>query len=211
MGRGGLRRGKPLTFEGFGLLTDELPRPVTSASLFGNDRPLELEIGSGTGTFLLKEAERRPEVNFLGIEYTKRYFRLAADRLRRHEADNARVVDAEAERFLLDFLAEETLSAVHVYFPDPWPKRRHHPRRFVQPDRVARLASRMRRGALLRIVSDHAEYFRHIEKVIESSLLVRVDFVPLCDPDSGELVGTNFEKKYLREGRPFYALAAERP
>ena len=89
MARGGSRRGRGVVLEGFGVTTEQLPRPVTSASLFGNDAPLELEVGSGNGTLLVTESKARPAVNFLGLEYTRRYWRLAADRLRRHRCDNA--------------------------------------------------------------------------------------------------------------------------
>jgi len=210
MGRGGLRKGRELAPGTFGLRLSELPRPMTGPALFGNDRPLELEIGSGTGTLLVKESLRRPEVNFVGVEYTKRYFRLAADRLRRQQRENARVVDAEAGELLGGYIDDESLHGIHIYFPDPWPKRRHHPRRFVQSDRIELLTRKMVPGARLRIVTDHAQYFSHIEQVIASSRLEPASFEPLTDGDEDVLVGTNFEHKYIEEGRPFYALAAIR-
>ena len=79
MGRGGLRKGRELVASGYGLKLTEVPRPMTSQSLFGNDRALELEIGSGTGTLLTRESECRPDVNFVGVEYTKRYFVMMID------------------------------------------------------------------------------------------------------------------------------------
>ena len=96
MARGGIRRGQAIAPEGFGLTPEALTRPMTSASLFGNDAPLELEVGSGNGTLLVTESKARAGVNFLGIEYTRRYWRYAADRLRRNDCENARVVLADA-------------------------------------------------------------------------------------------------------------------
>ena len=157
----------------------------------------------------MRESLRRPGVNFMGVEYTKRYWRLAGDRLRRLERANARIVHAEAAAFLQDCVDDESLSAVHIYFPDPWPKRRHHPRRFVQPGRVALLVRRMALGARLQIATDHAGYFAHIEKVVAGSSLVVVPFDPLASGAAG-FVGTNFEQKYLREGRPVLTIAAEK-
>ncbi len=206
-----MRKGRELVASGYGLRLDQLPRPISSQGLFGNERPLELEIGSGTGTLLTRESECRPDVNFIGVEYTKRYWRLAADRLRRQRRDNARVIDAEAGELLReDYLEDASLQAIHIYFPDPWPKRRHHPRRFVQRESVARIATKLAPGATLRIVTDHEGYYHHIEKVIAASGLSRTTFEPLSAARDDELVGTNFERKYLREGRAVYALAAKR-
>ena len=210
MARGGLRRGRAIDPEGFGLTPEELSRPVTSASVFGNDAPLELEVGSGKGSFLLTESLARPAVNFLGIEYTRRYWRCAGDRLRRSHRENARVVLAEATAFIRDYIDDDTLSGVHIYFPDPWPKTAHRHRRFVQAPHIELVAGKMRRGARVRIVTDHAKYFEQIEKVLRSSSLRVVDFDAPAAADSEEIVGTNFERKYRREGRAFHAMACER-
>lgn len=209
MGRGGAV-GRKLETGPFGLLRQETPRPATSASLFGNDRPLELEVGSGKGTFLVSESKLRPETNFLGIEYARRYWRHAADRLRRNECANARVVHAEAGGFIRDFLLDESLSQVHVYFPDPWPKTRHHKRRLVQPRLVGLLAAKMKPGARLQIATDHAGYFDRIREVIEASGLRPVSFRALASAEEAELVGSNFERKYRKDGRTIYTLAAEK-
>jgi tRNA (guanine-N7-)-methyltransferase len=205
-GRGGARR---LREPGnCGLTLEAVPRPATSATLFGNDRPLELEVGSGKGTFLVTESRRRPEVNFLGIEYARRYWIFAADRLRRNECRNVRVVLAEAERFIRESLADESLAGAHVYFPDPWPKTRHHKRRLVKLPLVELLGSKLRAGARLQIATDHREYFEDIRGVLAKSTLVPATFDVPAAAEAGELVGTNFERKYRREGRPLFTLAA---
>ena len=210
MARGGTRRGQPIELGGFGLTPEELTGPVTSASLFGNDAPLELEVGSGTGTLIVTESLARPRVNFVGIEFVRRYWRYAADRLRRNGCENARIVLAEAVTLIRDYLADDTLSAVHIYFPDPWPKTRHRARRFVQPSHIELIATKMRRGARLQIVTDHDKYFEQIQKVVHASSLRVVDFNTPAAADSEEMVGSNFERKYRREGRAFHAIAAER-
>jgi tRNA (guanine-N7-)-methyltransferase len=193
-----------------GVVVETAPRPATSKALFGNDRPLELEIGSGKGTFLLAESGARPEVNFLGIEYARRYWIFAADRLRRAERNNARVVLAEASAFVRDFIENHSLSAVHVYFPDPWPKTRHHRRRLLQPGFVEELASKLEPGARLSIATDHREYFERIVAAVKSSALVDAAFDATRAALQSELVGSNFERKYRREGRNIYILAAEK-
>jgi len=194
-----------------GLTPEAVPRPVGSAALFGNDQPLELEIGSGKGMFLLAESGARPEVNFLGIEYARRYWIFAADRLRRAERVNARVVLAEASAFVRDFIDKESLSAIHVYFPDPWPKTRHHRRRLLQPGFVEALASKLKPGARLSIATDHREYLEQIALAVKRSSLVEADFAAASAALESEIVGSNFERKYRREGRNIYMLAAEKP
>jgi tRNA (guanine-N7-)-methyltransferase len=193
-----------------GLTPESAPKPCKSLALFGNDRPLELEIGSGKGTFLLSESGARPEVNFLGIEYARRYWVFAADRLRRAGRANARVVLAEAGEFLRDFIASESLSAIHLYFPDPWPKTRHRRRRLVQPSFIEELASKLKPGARLSIATDHASYFQQIAAAVKKSPLVEAAFAPALGALESEAVGSNFERKYRREGRDIFILAAEK-
>jgi tRNA (guanine-N7-)-methyltransferase len=184
------------------------PKPASSESLFGNDRPLELEVGSGKGTFLVFESLRRPGINFLGIEYARRYWLAAADRLRRNRCGNARVVLAEAASFIREYLPDESLSSVHVYFPDPWPKTRHHKRRFLTEEVVMLLEARMRPGARLQIATDHREYFDQIARAVSRSSLAPAPFGPTAAAGESELVGSNFERKYRGEARTLFTLAA---
>jgi tRNA (guanine-N7-)-methyltransferase len=194
-----------------GLTLSAAPRPSGSLSLFGNDRPLELEIGSGKGTFLLAESVARPDVNFLGIEYARRYWIFAADRLRRAGRANARVVLAEASAFVRDFLETASLDAVHIYFPDPWPKTRHRRRRLIQPAFLELLVPKLKPGARLAIATDHLDYFQQIAECVTRSPLVEVDFIGTRGALEREAVGSNFERKYLKEGRSIYKLAAAKP
>jgi tRNA (guanine-N7-)-methyltransferase len=191
-----------------GLGAEDLPKPVDPKALFSRDAPLELEIGSGKGTFLVKESKSRPEVNFLGVEYARRYWLAAADRLRRNECRNARIVLVPAETFVREYLGPESLSAVHVYFPDPWPKTRHKRRRLLTAPFVELLASRMKAGARLQIATDHRGYFDAITKAIGRSTLVAAPFGPTAAAADDELVGSNFERKYRVEGRVVFTVAA---
>ncbi len=209
LGRG--RRRTPRDPGGHGLCPESVPRPVTASALFGNDRPLELEIGSGKGTFLLAESGARPEVNFLGIEYARRYWTFAADRLRRGERANARVVLAEASTFLREFIPDESLSAVHVYFPDPWPKTRHHRRRLLNSAFLKLIASKLEPGGRLSIATDHREYFDKIALAVKGAPLMEVDFRKTSAALETESVGSNFERKYQREGRVIHRMAATKP
>jgi tRNA (guanine-N7-)-methyltransferase len=208
-GRG--RKRAPRDPGGHGLTLESLPRPATGLALFGNDRPVELEIGSGKGTFLLAESGERPDANFLGIEYARRYWIFAADRLRRAGRVNARVVHAEAAAFLREFVPDESLSAIHVYFPDPWPKTRHQRRRLVNAPFLHLLAAKLKPGARLSIATDHLEYFGRIVAALRAAPLKEVDFQRTSAALETESVGSNFERKYHREGRRIYKVAATKP
>jgi len=184
--------------------------PVDLASIFGNAHPVEVEIGTGKGTFLLARAEARPEVNFLGIEWARQYCLYAADRFRRHGLTNVRMIRADAARFFRNCVPAESLLRVHVYFPDPWPKRRHHRRRLIQPGFIEHVRRTLRLGGELLIVTDHLDYFQHIHRVLEeATTLLSVPFPVMADR-TGELVGSNFERKYIAQGRAFYSLACLR-
>ena len=200
---------RELIVEPIGVDAEALPRPVDWAALFGNDNPVELEIGSGKGTFLVAQATARPGVNFFGLEWAKWYWRYACDRLRRHGcAANARMSRAEARWFLDELVPPASLRAVHVYFPDPWPKARHHKRRLIQESFMPIVERALAPGGRLQVVTDHADYWQQIEPTVDASNLKRADYENPGGAAEGEVVGTNFERKYIEEGRTFNAIAA---
>ena len=200
---------REMIVEPVGLDVEKLPKPMNWAEVFGNDRPVELEIGTGKGTFLLEQARARPEVNFFGIEWARWFWRYASDRLRRHGCLNARTVRAEASFFLTEHVPAGSLSVLHVYFPDPWPKARHHKRRLIQAKFMPLVDRVLAPGGRLQVVTDHQGYFEeNIEPSVRGSTLKVVDYNRPGSAGEGEFVGTNFERKYQREGRPFYAIAA---
>ena len=194
-----------------GVLLDESlaasERPMDFAAMFGNARPVELEIGCGKGTFILGRAQARPEVNLLGVEWARAYCHYTADRVRRAGLTNVRMLRVDAALLVSTLIAPASLSRVHIYFPDPWPKTRHHRRRLIQTPFIARLHDLLAPGGQVLIVTDHLDYFEHIGRVLASARgFVRVAFPQMAD-NEGELVGTNFERKYIAQGRPFYKAA----
>ncbi len=181
--------------------------PVDLREVFGNSRPVEVEIGTGKGTFLIARAAARPDVNLLGIEYAKPYCYYTADRARRRGLANVRMLHADAATVFARALADAGLRRVHIYFPDPWPKRRHHRRRLIQPAFVEHLRRVLVPGGQLLVVTDHMDYFGHISRVLtDVPGLARIPFPRMADADA-EVVGTNFERKYIGQGRRFYSLA----
>jgi tRNA (guanine-N7-)-methyltransferase len=196
--------------EPIGLSADALPKPIDWSVLYGNNHAVELEIGMGKGTFLTEQARTRPEINFFGIEWANWFWRYASDRLRRNDCKNARTIRAEAAFFLREFVPPQSLSVIHIYFPDPWPKARHNKRRLIQPTFMPLVERVLIPGGRLQIVTDHLNYFEQIEPTVKGSNLQIIDYNRPGSAGDGEFVGTNFERKYRREGRPFHAIAARR-
>ena len=198
--------------EPIGLELESIAKPLNWQEMFGNDHPVELEIGSGKGTFLTEQAKARPEVNLFGIEWARWFWRASSDRLRRNNCMNVRTVRAEAGFFLNEYVPTESLSVLHIYFPDPWPKARHHKRRLIQEKFLPSVRRVLKAGGRWQVVTDHKGYFEeNIEPTIRGSGFEIVDYNRPGSAGDGEFVGTNFERKYKREGRPFYALAAVKP
>jgi tRNA (guanine-N7-)-methyltransferase len=199
---------RELIVEPVGLDVDTSPRPIHWAELFGNANPVELEIGMGKGTFLVEQAKARPETNFFGIEYARWFWRYASDRLRRFNCANAHTVRAEAAYFFREFVRDESLSVIHIYFPDPWPKKKHNKRRLVQAPFMNEIIRTLLPGGRVQMVTDHLDYFEQMQQVVSASTMKIVEYNRPGSAADGEFVGTNFERKYRREGRPFNALAA---
>lgn len=204
--------GKVFDVGDVGLLQDDLPPfdagPIDLRAWFENDLPIEFEIGSGKGTFLVQQATQTPGINYIGIEWAKAFWRYAADRCRRHGLANVKMVRAEAGAFVRNYVADGMLAQVHIYFPDPWPKKRHHKRRLVQSAFLRELHRVLQPNGLVRIATDHTDYFEWMNEHL-SEVEDLFEGLPFESPGSageGELVGTNFERKYKREGRPFHAM-----
>ncbi|MCP4758178.1 MAG: tRNA (guanosine(46)-N7)-methyltransferase TrmB [Planctomycetes bacterium] len=213
----GLSRGREIDVIGFGIERDDLPLRddgrLDPRSLFQtSDRSLEIEIGSGKGTFLVQQATLQSESNFLGIEWAGEFFRYAADRARRHALHNVRLLRDDASEFFTHRCCDGVADVLHLYFTDPWPKKRHHKRRVVQDDVLRRMHVILRPGGCVHLVTDHDELWSWYEDhaARATSLFQRVPFDSPKSAGAGEVIGTNFERKYRREGRPFHAMTLKR-
>lgn len=180
-------------------------------ALFGNEQPVELEIGVGKAGFLLRRATAHPETNFLGIEWANEFYRFSLDRMRRWNTTNVRLLRTDASLFIRRNCPRNSISALHVYHPDPWPKRRHARRRLIQPPFVDAAVECLRVGGRWAVQTDHAEYFTIIRDLLLSHPKLRE--TTFDDPQFGveaSRLATNFEVKYLKEGRRIHQLAVAR-
>ncbi len=194
------------------LRPEDLDGKIDFMRIFGRPGPIHIEIGAGKGTFLLNQARAQPNDNFLGIEWARKYYRYAVDRMGRWGLTNVRIIRTDAAAFLANFIPDNSVECFHVYFPDPWPKKRHHKRRFISPANLEHLIRCLRRSGELRIATDHADYFEVIKKLIsnEDKRLEQIQFLATAGAEAGEWVGTNFERKYLKDQRAIYTIAARK-
>lgn len=179
--------------------------------LFGRDAPVELEIGTGKAGFLLRQARALPAHDFLGIEWANKIYRYAVDRMERWRVPNVRMLRTDAAYFVRVVCPRASLTALHVYHPDPWPKKRHHRRRLIQPEFVAAAVACLVPGGRWAVQTDHAEYFSVIEPLLAGH--PELEVVPFDDPEFGVAdarIETNYEVKYLREGRAIHQIAVRR-
>ena len=175
------------------------------SELFGDDRPVEIEVGSGKGLFLQNAATLRPDHNFVGIELAKKYARKAAERAAKWKLRNVKVWPGDAKRFLARHVPGQSLQAVHVYFPDPWWKSRHKKRRVFNETLVADVERTLIPGGELHVATDVEEYFGMIQRLVaEHPRFERMPVPETKDAETDLDYLTNFERKYRIEGRPIY-------
>jgi tRNA (guanine-N7-)-methyltransferase len=191
---------------------EDLDGKADFVRIFGRSGAVHIELGSGKGTFLLNQARAEPGNNFLGIEWARKYYRYAVDRVGRWGLMNVRIIRTDAAAFIAEFVPDDSVDCFHIYFPDPWPKKRHHKRRFLCAENLEQLIRCLKPAGQLRLATDHAEYFEQIQTVVaaRSDKLEEIDFPSAAGAETGEWVGTNFERKYLKDQRLIYTLAAKK-
>lgn len=194
------------------ITTEDLPgEPIHWPDLFGNDHPVEIEVGTGRGLFLVNAGTRQPGTNFLGIEYDYKEGRRAARQLQNRDLRNVRVLGANAQLVIPRLITDASVVAAHVYFPDPWWKRRHRKRRIFNPLFVAQMARIIQPGGHLHSWTDVEEYFQVITRLVAS----HPGFSPLpaplpSEPQHDMDYHTSFERKQRKLGRAIYRACWER-
>ncbi len=203
---------KPHTNEAIAVDIDKCLEMMDLGDLFKSYGPVELEVGSGKGTFLLNQSRIHKDRNYLGIEWANEFYRYSVDRMRRWNIRNVRVLRTDARDFIRRYVRDGAIEVLHIYFPDPWPKNKHHKRRFFQRENILQVHRILAPGGELRVATDHRDYFELMRQVMlrdekVAPLFEETDFYPLDAAEEGELVGSNFERKYIKEGREFYKMA----
>ncbi|QEG32977.1 tRNA (guanosine(46)-N7)-methyltransferase TrmB [Bythopirellula goksoeyrii] len=184
---------------------EELPQPWNPSELFAMDAPLEIEVGSGKGLFLQNAALTCPEHNFLGIEVAQKYARFTAARLAKRDLRNALAVHGDGLRLLREIVPDNALSAVHVYFPDPWWKKRHHKRRVLSEPFLADVYRTLGPQGKLHFWTDVKAYFDATLELIAA----HTDFegplaVPEKPPEHDLDFRTHFERRTRLNEDPVY-------
>jgi len=149
--------------------TLEKYEPIAFSEFFGNSNPVEMEIGCGKGKFLVARSVANPGINFLGVDRVSKFMNIGKTRAQKRALPNIRFLRAEARAFLKEAIAPESISIFHVYFPDPWPKRRHQVRRVFTPDFLTLLHSRLIPGGLIEVATDDADYYAAVKKSIAAT------------------------------------------
>jgi tRNA (guanine-N7-)-methyltransferase len=174
------------------------------AIIFGREAPLEIEIGAGRGDFLIARALDYPERNFLGVELANVVAQLMAARAGRAGLTNLRVARMDARTLVNLMLPDASVSAFHIYFPDPWPKDRHAKHRLFTPYFAASLGRTLVRGATLFVATDVRSYADAIFLMLRGAGFRTLD---LAVPGAS---ATSFARKFIAEGRPIYSSAFTR-
>ncbi len=178
--------------------------------LFGNDNPVIIEIGFGMGSATFQIAQERGELNFLGIEVFLTGFAKLLNRIGQRGLKNIKVMRFDAVEVLEKMIEENSVAGFHIFFPDPWPKKRHHKRRLIQAPFVELLTHKLKEGGYIYAVTDWQEYGEQILEVMgENSSLV--------NPSNGFAQRqkwrpvTSFERKGVAQGHQIYEVWVEKP
>jgi len=206
MGRRALRKIDPkLDLSTYLLTFEDLPNPWDTAGLFGRSAPLEIEVGSGKGLFMRTAAEARPDTDFLGIEVARKYAAFAAAGLAKRELTNGKMVAGDGLRIFSELLPDESLQAVHVYFPDPWWKARHKKRRVLTEPFLRDVYRTLKPDGSLHFWTDVQEYFETTLDLLEELALFEGPIqVPEAEPEHDLDYRTHFERRKRQLGEAIH-------
>lgn len=165
--------------------------------------PLEIEIGCGNGRFLAARATKNPNIHYIGVERMMERVRRCSKKALHGELANLTFLRVEAGRFVRELLPDRRVQAMYLFFPDPWPKRRHHKNRFFQREMCDTLARILIPGGGMFISTDHEEYFKEMYRYLsEDSRFTEIE--PLIREEDEQ---TDFERLFLSKGDPIYHCA----
>ena len=168
-----------------------------SSEKIASMRPLVLEIGSGMGDTTVEIAAAHPEADFVAVEVHGPGVGSLLNAIEKQKLENLRVIRHDAMDVLEHMIADDTLAAIHLFFPDPWPKKRHHKRRMVQPGFAALAARKLKAGGILHAATDWPDYAEQIAAVFAAS-----EFFEEAESGFVRRPVTKFESRGRRLGHP---------
>jgi tRNA (guanine-N7-)-methyltransferase len=178
--------------------------PLDLLAIFGRIAPLHVDLGCGDGSFLCELAQRHPDHNLLGVE--KLVGRVAKACRKAASLENVRVLNVESSYTVRYLLPEASVETFYLFFPDPWPKRRHHRRRIVNPDFLNSIRRALEPGGTIHLATDDLTYFQQIQRVASSTKKLESIMHSSLAGDAG-LPKTKFELCFRERGAPIYRLA----
>ncbi len=206
MGRRALRKIDPeLDLSHHFRTVEELPNPCTAQQLFSDDGPFEIEVGSGKGLFLQNAAIQHPERRYLGVEVSHKYARFTAARLAKREIKNAIAVHGDALRLFRELVPDNSLAGVHVYFPDPWWKKRHRRRRVLNEAFLTDVVRTLKPQGKLHFWTDVQEYYDVTLELIAEKIAL-VGPLEVAEPSAEHDLDyrTHFERRTRLNDEPVY-------
>ena len=180
------------------IIRPDILNAIPFEALFGNRNPVELELGAGDGSFIVRHASEHPACNFLAIERLLGRLRKIDRKARTQGLTNLRGMRIEAGYLLERMITPGSLSAIHVYFPDPWPKRRHWKHRLIQPAFATFAHAALADGGIVYLRTDHTAYFEQMLEVFTQAS----GFEPVSAPAALLANQTDFEREFNTQGIP---------
>lgn len=201
-----MQKEPPIDLHPYFCTLKDLEPPIDWSEYFSNQGPVQIDVGCGRGLFLYNASEANPEVNYLGIEIDYKEGRRAAKRLMKQARPNARIIGGDVAKAFSEFVPAGSVDGVHVYFPDPWWKPRHHKRRVFTGEFVEMTRTVLKSGGQLHVWTDVFDYWErvlgHMEEFAGSfeEKEAPKERAPEHDMD----YQTSFERKKRKDGWPVY-------
>lgn len=176
-------------------------KKINFVDVFGNTNPIIVEIGFGMGDATVNMAAANPDINYLGIEVHRPGVGKVLSEIKRRELKNLYIIEHDALEVLEKMIGDNSVNGFHIFFPDPWPKKRHHKRRMIQRPRTNLLAQKLASGGYLYFVTDWLEYAESALPELEATPGLKNKYEGFAEKQSWR-PETKFEKRGIEEERP---------